>query len=207
MIFGILILFLPGFLVLPSETYEKLSQGDWCDVCFGALGLLFFPITMVLNAFVFIFRACSNDISVNKMTVSMTGGEAFFGCFPQLVFQGVSIIYGYETNGVQTLVILASFILLTKTSIAFDIICNEKELSVKKSIIRAIKVLPCYVTTVIFRLSSFTLTIAFLRNWSAIPFIVLLVELIFIIIDKYKDLQVQKVEVTWKILCDFKLFI
>jgi len=71
----------------------------------------------------------------------------------------------------------------------FDVLCVEKDLSFKETIIYTIKILPCYGTTIIFRVLSFSLTIAFLRGWSAIPIMILLIELTIITIDKYKSLK------------------
>ena len=75
---------------------------------------------------------------------------------------------------------MASFVLLARTAIVFDLLMAEEELSFKDSMIYTMKVLPTHVTTISFRALSFGLTIVFLRGWSCIPIFVLYLELMLI---------------------------
>ena len=56
-------------------------------------------------------------------------------------------------------------------------------------IVHAIKILPCYATTIIFRVIAFGLTISFLRGWSVIPIIILYIELVLISCWRYRKVR------------------
>ena len=83
----------------------------------------------------------------------------------------------------------SSFIMIAKTAIEFDIMSRGKNLGFRDSFVHMIKVLPCYATIIVFRVSALSLTIAFLRLWSLIPICFLFVEQALISYSRYRDVQ------------------
>ena len=129
-----------------------------------------------------------ND-ELTKWTMKLVAAEAFFESFPQMILQGYTILYGYEVTTAQIISICASFLLLARTCIWIDLFMLDEELTFRETIIHTIKVLPTHVSTIIFRVSSFSLTIAFLRGWSVIPIVVLYFGLLIITYKRYRHVD------------------
>ena len=55
--------------------------------------------------------------------------------------------------------------------------------------IHTVKILPCYGTTIIFRTSSLTLTIGYLREWSVLPICILYLELVILAYRMCSDVK------------------
>ena len=212
---GIFIMFLPGIITIPpfilslirerniSGTIVDLSTKEAADVFQktdskqnGLLGaifvfcvMLFYPIAMLLVSFVSLCRAVGGKAELMKMSTLMVGNEAFTECFPQILLQCFAIAYGYEATTVQKITIFASFLLLARVAIVYDLLGEKKELSFKETMIHTAKLLPVHVTTIMFRVSAFTLTLIFLREWAAIPICVLYFELLVITHMRYHNVK------------------
>ena len=62
-----------------------------------------------------------------------------------------------------------------------------KDLNCKQTLVHTVRALPCYASTILFRIVSITLTLAYLRYWSIIPNSILVLELAVLSWQRYKD--------------------
>ena len=218
---GIFIMFLPGIINIPSvlcysmngrnlfkETASsldntsstKLNKVDevvgatMFGVCGGCI-LLFYPIAMIFVSCVGLYNALrGKDSELLKILTVFVGQEAFFESFPQILLQCFTISYGYEVTTVQMVTIFASFCLLARVSIVYDLLGERlalrerNELTIKDTMIHTAKLFPAHVTTIMFRVSAFTLTMVFLREWAAIPIVALYLEILAITYIRFQSL-------------------
>ena len=184
---GIFLIFLPGIIAPLPIVLALIANGEWKIAMMFFVGGLFYPITLILLAFGSLFTPCHQQKDLLKFALVMVGAEAFFESFPQILLQGYTILYGYEVTTLQKVTIVASFVLLARTAIVFDLLMAEEELSFKDSMIYTLKVLPTHVSAISFRALSFSLTIAFLRGWCCIPIFVLYLELMLITYNQYEN--------------------
>ena len=181
-VMSMVIVFLPGMLAsIPVIAYSIRKQ-DWILLIGASVLSVTFPITFLILQFagLFFVRANSGATGIYKFfAVLATGLEASVESSCQLALQMFTRLYGYPPTTIQTVTMIISFFQLSKCSITQDIewvsMANEEELGFKDMLKEAIKRLPCYVTTIIFRVSSVTLTMAFLRMWSVLPMTVLFI--------------------------------
>ena len=187
---GILIMFLPGIIAMPPFMYSLMKDKEYKDLILFFIGLLFYPITLILMSFGSLFRTFGGKgTKLREMSMMMVGNEAFFESFPQILLQCFTIAYGYEVTTVQKIAIFASFIMLARIAIVYDLLIQEKELTFSDTMIHTIKVLPAHVTTIMFRIFAFTLTLVFLRGWAVIPICVLYLEMLFMTYVRYKNVK------------------
>ena len=179
-IVGISVIFLPGIIAVQPLFWVQINIKSYKMALLLFLAGLVYPLTLVFMAFTSILCTFKKEKFFLEMTIMLVGVEAFFESFPQMVLQGFTIIYGYEVTTVQLIAISGSFVLLARTCIVFDLQMLDKDLSFKQSMIHTIRILPTHVVTITFRVISFSLTLAFLREWSAIPILVLYIELVII---------------------------
>ena len=189
-------MFLPGIITLPVflmylTTPRFRSLGGFIIslmmLPLHPIGLIAAQVLGMISHFDYVRK------DFQQLAKILVGSEAFFKSFTKMVFQGYTIIYGYETTFIQIITILTSFILLAKTSIVFDIERFKEnthtQLSFKETVNHTIKSLPCYATTIIFRALSFSLTISFLRFWSIIPIGFLFLELGLLSYIRYRNVN------------------
>ena len=119
------------------------------------------------------------------------GIEAFYESFPQLVLQGYTLLYGYEITTTQLVCIIASLIMLSKSVIQNDILMAkelmEKDFNISQTTWHTVRTLPCYLTTIVFRILAFCLTISCLGRWSWMPMIFLFLELGIVSYIRYRN--------------------
>ena len=77
-----------------------------------------------------------------SMSTLMIGNEAFSESFPQILLQCFAIANGYDVTTVQKVTIFASFLLLARVAIVYDLLGAQKELSFKDTMIHTAKFLP-----------------------------------------------------------------
>ena len=118
---------------------------------------------------------------------NLHGKEAFYESFPQLVLQGYTLLYGYKSTPIQMTSITFSLFMLSKTAVQNDIFMSGKNMNFTESLSHSARTLPCYLTTIVFRVSTFCLTIACLRRWAWIPMICLLLELVVVSYVRYQS--------------------
>ena len=195
-IWGVLslsLVFMPG-LILGVAAGMGFIADDWkkCRSWMGALFWLvvgaFFP---VIVPFIFIYNIVRMMLKkevqkyANWMITVASGLEASLEALPQLVLQLHTILNGYDTTWIQCLSIASSFTTIAISSITSDVEFgqsgeDDEDLTWKEKARMFVERLPCYMTTIIFRSLSLTLTISFLREYSPIPIIVLFVELVVV---------------------------
>ena len=175
---GICTIFLPGILLLPAVLADDLFERNWKTAAWNMVRFLFFPILLLISTMLAVIsKRFREDDDWMKFLQFVVGAEAFFESFIQLTLQEYTILYGYPVTKTQIATMVASFIMLARASILFEIQRSGKGLSCWETIIHTVKILPCYGTTIIFRTSSLTLTIGYLRQWSVIPIGILYLEL------------------------------
>lgn len=199
-ILGISIMFLPGIIIqfpfmLKFFKDNGCSCRYWKEIPIRFFGFLIYPITLIVTQIMSL--CCSvedryiGDLymsnSMEKWALGLVAMEAFFESAAQMVLQGFTIIYGYQVTAIQGVTIAASFILLAKMSIEFDILMTEKELSCKGTLMHTIQTLPCYATTITFRIASLILTFSYLRYWAIIPTFILITVLAGLSWIRYED--------------------
>ena len=206
---GISIMFFPGIIKIPLPLVYLMHGRNWLNETlkdfdvradkksrriesyfFQVTHMLVCPIAIFLGSFSALCKAFLGKSSeVQKASTVMVGHEAFFESFPQILLQCFTIAYGYEVTTVQEVSILASFFLLARVAIVYDLMGEQKELSFRDTMIHTAKVLPAHVTTIIFRVSAFTITMVFLREWAIVPIFTLYLEILAISYIKYQHVQ------------------
>ena len=187
---GIFIIFFPGIVAIPPVLFYQSNMGRYKMAIIFAVLLCCYPITLISISFGSLFRiTIGKGSQILWFTRVMVGAEAFFESFPQMILQLFTIAYGYEITTAQKVSIFASFLLISRTAISYDLLMAQKEFSLSDTIIHTIKVLPGYVTTILFRVAAFTLTIAFLRGWSIIPIFILYLEILAVTYIRYRHVK------------------
>ena len=185
-ILGIIIIFLPGLMSgLPFVGMMIMRR----KLGWALLWLLMsftFPLSFLAIQVLGIFNCVPRFKNQEKYAVLrslLNGAEASIESSLQLSLQIYTILNGHHFifASFQTISMVMSFIQITRCAIQQDMIQFKKvELGFKELLIETATRLPCYVTTVIFRTSAFTLTVVFLRLWAIIPISVLIIELAII---------------------------
>ena len=183
-IVGMGIIFLPGLIGGLPYLLIFIDRRLWRWALLVLLVSCTFPIALLLVQLLTIFYVYKNSDACKDHQMYLTaaiGMEACLESFSQLLLQIYTILYGYKVTTTQIITILASFFLIARTSMLLDIETKMysmgKELSFGESLLQTFKRMPCYTSTIIFRVSAVSLTIAFLRGWSAIPISILFLEL------------------------------
>lgn len=177
----IALIFLPGiFVVLSPDTVERYWN---CKKEYVLFRLLFTFVCLcypLLLAIIQIIALCSpTDHTSNRNLIHLVAYEAFFESAPQLMLQLFTLFYKYEGSWVQAITIIGSAFLLGKTVIEFDATFHNVELKGFMGTVKyTLSVLPLYVSSILFRIVSITITLAYLRFWSLLPMLTLLLELI-----------------------------
>ena len=185
---GIVIIFLPGMVMLPYGLYGAVIKER--NLFSAIVFLVLFPIypaTLVIVQLAILYITINNVKQDNlDMTNVLIGFQAFFQCFPQIVLQGYTTIYGYETTKTQLIAIFACFILLVRTSMNYEIMMNKRTLTFVEPLTHKFKSFQCYAANIIFRSTSLSITIAFLRELSFIPICIIFVELVILSFIRYR---------------------
>ena len=106
--------------------------------------------------------------------------EASLEAMPQLVLQLHTILNGYDPTWIQCLSIGSSFTTIAISSITSDMEFSksgEEDRTLMETVRMCVERMPCYLTTIMFRIISLTLTISFFREYSPIPIMALFLEL------------------------------
>jgi len=198
---GLVLVFVPGLITILPSSIGAIYEKKWFDGCKFLIRSLVFPFTFIVFQLVAVIMTCfkAKVSEYHQMKITRyTGIEASVESCGQLLLQIFSILYGYETTTIQKITIMTSFIQLTKCSIMMDVETNllgsakkhtltqmfvasvhetRKELTFKQLLSESVKRLPCYLSSIIFRVMSLALTMAFLRIWSILPIGLLVTEI------------------------------
>ena len=198
-IIGFIILFLPGILLLPPFLCGAIRNKKWNFFFVFLILIPVYPLTLILLQLLYVFsNFCHGYKSTSVIANIFIGMEAFFEAFGQLVLQGYTILYGYAKDEssslsgfkeVQIISIGFSFLALSRVAILYDMTMKRVEMTFVESLRHTLEILPCYAFTIIFRVISFSLTIAYLRIYAVIPIGVLLVELFIISYLRYVNVE------------------
>ena len=127
---GICTIFLPGILLLPAILADDLFERNWKSAAWNMVCFLFFPILLLITTIrVLISKHCREDDDRMKFVQFVVGAEAFFESFIQLILQEYTILYGYPVTMTQIATMAASFIMLARASILFEIQRSGKGLN------------------------------------------------------------------------------
>ena len=201
-VLGIIIVFLPGIIMISASLPSMISADGWKGLLY-ILIMPVFPITLIVVPLYAVIKSCfapnKNQFLMKNVIMSLTGMESAIESCCQLLLQIFTLLYGYPISAIQMITIITSFFQMTRCSIMMD---NEQklrdmwrdmdeedriELSFQQNLIDFIKRLPCYISTIVFRIMSLSLTMAFLRYWS-IPLIgILVIELSVITLLRTKN--------------------
>ena len=187
---GLGIIFLPGIVLLPYFLLGAIRNKYWKFLVVMIVLLPFYPILLILTQLLSLLSFCNvTDQSARKIGLMAFGMEAFFESFCQLVLQGYTILYGYEVTITQVVSISFSFLTLARTSIIFDITMKKVDFGFVESLKHTASILPCYASAIVFRVMSFSLTIAYFRYWSILPISLLFVELAVVSYLRYRNVE------------------
>ena len=187
---GLGIIFLPGIVLLPYFLLGAIRNKYWKFLVLMIVLLPAYPILLILTQLFSLLSFCSvTDQSARKIGLMAFGMEAFFESFCQLVLQGYTILYGYDVTITQAVSISFSFLTLARTSILFDITMKKVDFGFIESLRHTASILPCYASAILFRVTSFSLTIAYFRYWSILPISLLFVELAVVSYLRYRNVE------------------
>ena len=164
--FGMVLLFLPGVAFLIANGFA----GSIKNTIVGVASFLCFPLALVV---VQALAVCGLG---QEYLPSLIAVEAVFQCFPQLVLQFFIILYDYPLTPLLLVTIFSSFLVLLKNVIIYD----KESVSLKdwQEVLKySLKIVPIYVTLVIFRVASYSILLAYLRFWAFLPASLLFIEL------------------------------
>ena len=178
---GLGITFLPGAIillfVLPMLCF-RLQKCSLKNILWGLLMVFAcctFPMSVLVGQFFGLFAVRKLENYERYITIA-TGVEAYFESAWQMVFQFYTIMYGYPVSNIQVVSILISFFLLANTSISVDTLdVNSDCWTQFKHLMKSI---PVYTCCIIFRISSLSLTFAFLREYAVLSIGILWAELL-----------------------------
>ena len=180
------IIFLPGLvfgitkIILGTHkcnfirSTSTILQGIIYAVAFPII-LLCWLLAPILN--IYRQKPISQDTQLEITT--MVGVEATIESTSQLLLQLFTILNGYPGSWIQNIAIGASFLQLARCSILLDVqmkahLSDVVELTCTQSLFETLYRLPLYLSTIVFRVVSLCLTMAFLRYWALVPIGVLI---------------------------------
>lgn len=180
---GLALIFAPGIPMAITILIEDFK--DARSRCAAVLAFTCYPIFIFIVQF---WGICNSGMADTGIVLAV-GGEAFFESGPQMVLQLFTIQYGYQTGPLQIATICLSFFLLAKTAVMVDLLYLETngtkfenswkicciEIPIQK-IQHVLTVIPAYTTGIMFRIGALSITTAYLRYWSIIPIILLIVQ-------------------------------
>ena len=189
LIWGILslsIIFLPGATTAFGSALAALYTERWSYILLwitlGIPGLaVAFPCFVLCVQFDAIIRKCQKkDVTQQDQLriTQFTSFEASIESTLQLLLQLFTILNGYDSTLLQIITITASFFQIARCSLLNDLeikltLMKGTSLGFKALLKETIYRLPLYVSTIIFRIGSLCLTMAYLRYYSLIPIAVL----------------------------------
>ena len=181
------IVFLPGIIWSSSDITKAIYNRNWrllvCWIILQPMLSLIFPLALLFLQFGAILLKCFQfevdqefQLQITRFAATQSSIESTF----QLLLQLFTLLNGYQSTLLQKVAIVTSFFQIGRCSVLNDIETKinrmgGKELSFKESLLETIYRLPLYSSTIIFRIGSLCLTMAYLRYFSLIPIAILVV--------------------------------
>ena len=194
---GFIIIFIPGILLLPPFLSGAIRNKNWKWFFIFIVLIPVYPLTFVILQLLYVisnFGLVDKDISI--VANIAIGMEAFLEAFCQLVLQGYTLLYGYQNmNGYhvfkeeQIISIGFSFLALSRVAILYDVAMKKINMTFVETLCHTLEIFPCYAFTTLFRVTSLSLTIAYLREFAFIPISILFLELFIISYIRYMDVE------------------
>ena len=195
-VIGFIIVFIPGILLLPPFLCGAIRQKDWRWFLIFLFLLPIYPVTLVVLQLLYVFsNFCQAErlTAISEIANIFIAMEAFFEAFGQLVLQGYTILYGYQAKGYfnfqQLISIGFSFLALSRVALMYDMAMKKVQMTLVETLCHTIEIFPCYAFTLIFRVMSLSLTIAYLRIWAMIPIGAIVLELFIISYMRYVEVE------------------
>ena len=189
---GLGIIFLPGVVLFPYIVLGAIRNKYWKFLGLMIVLLPIYPALLILTQLFSLISFCRGakvHKSARQIGLMAFGMEAFFESFCQLVLQGYTILYGYQVTITQAVSISFSLLALARTSILFDITMKKVDFGFIETLRHTASILPCYASAIVFRVTSFSLTIAYFRHWSILPISLLFVELAVVSYLRYRNVE------------------
>lgn len=209
-VLSLVIVFLPGAFMGISLMLSEINNRNWCGVILCLiLGIpllsAVFPFIVLGNSFVAIIKKCQKkELAQNEQfgITRMIGLESSVESTSQLLLQLFTLLNGYHGTSLQKISIVASFFQIARCSILNDIeskieLMGGKSLTSKESLMETIYRLPTYSSTIIFRIGSLCLTMAYLRYYSLIPIALLVVMQTIITLERFKKVDASSAKIGW----------
>ena len=196
-----LMIFLPGIIAgsffVVWLIFECIKERN-CEIFLAGIGFLlisiFFPfvfIIMQVATILHVIRKKKIDSSFTFLLVAITNIEASIESVGQLCLQLFTILYGYPSDVIQKITIASSFIQIARCAILNDmeakLTIEGAKLSFIDSIKETLRRLPTYIATIVFRVSSLVLCMAYLRVYSIGPMVLLILENIIFSWIRFKN--------------------
>lgn len=184
------VVFLPGIVKAMKMLAKHVRNNDYIKIP-TVIFYLPFPLYIMYVQLKALFQPNTKDMQ--KRLIRTLSMEAFYESFPQLVLQTITIMYGYPVTIIQILSIVFSFILLAKTTPMIDSqetselsteTENKSKIGCCTSLKNAVKyifwLLPLYLSSIIYKVAVFSLTVAYFRTWALLTMVLLMIELIIL---------------------------
>ena len=193
-ILSMLLVFLPGIIggsfwvaIGFSQAIRKRDCEDFGLTLLVLLISILFPFAFIIGQLVMIFwvgMKKEHSKMVSLFITGVTNLEASIESVGQLCLQFFTVLYGYPSGVIQKITIATSFIQIARCAILNDmeakLVIDDKQLSFVESLWETIQRLPAYVSTIIFKVFSLVLCMAYLRVYAIIPMVLLFFELIVV---------------------------
>lgn len=199
---GFIIIFIPGILLLPPFLSGAIRNKNWKWFFIFIVLVPVYPLTFVILQLLYVisnFGLVDKNISV--VANIAIGMEAFLEAFCQLVLQGYTLLYGYQSKTdyfgeylkwstiIQIISIVFSFVALSRVAILYDVAMKKINMTFVETMCHILETFPCYAFTTLFRVTSLSLTIAYLREYAIVPICILLLELFIISYLRYMNVE------------------
>lgn len=180
------LIFIPGVLAAVPCLIKELCERKWTNAALTTGVILFFPIFLFgvqLKVMILTLRRKKVTSFDQSLVKTLIGIEASVESSAQLILQLFTIIYQYPITKIQAISVMTSFGQLAFSAILKDIDTKlyimelHEEVSFCDTLTATLYRVPGYASTIIFRIGSLVVTMAYLRWLSVIPMTLLFVEL------------------------------
>ena len=183
------LIFIPGCLAAVPCLIKELCERKWANAALTTGVILFFPIFLFgvqLKVIISTLRRIKVTSCEQSLAKTLIGIEASIESSAQLILQLFTIIYQYPVTKIQSITIMTSFVHLAYSSILKDIDTKlyimelHEDVSFCDTLTAKLYRVPGYTSTIIFRVGSLVVTMAYLRWFSVIPLALLFLELVLV---------------------------
>lgn len=200
-IISMVFVFLPGIIGGLIFAIIFILMGildrDYTDILMALFGVFLsglFPLAFLivqLGTIIFILLKRKPGTHPQFILTCLINLESSVESVGQLCLQLFTLLYGYPSNMIQKITIATSFFQIARCSILNDmearLFIDDEKISFGDSIKETFQRLPTYISTIIFRVASLVLCMAYLRIYAIVPMIVLIMELFVVAWIRYRN--------------------